>query len=992
MKKNYGKKTVLILLCSLIAANHYVEYGKRVKASETEQAAKYAETAQKSGIAMVRAAWKGENGIEIETGTETETETEPETETETEPEVETETESETGMETEPEVETETESETGMETEPETETESQTETETESETETETGPETETKEEPESGTEMETEAETKKEIDIVYQAKIIRIFHIAAKLPKEGRIYDGTDQIELSYEVEGLTPESGLELQCQARLAGTDVGEWPVEYQFRLEGKNSGQYELQIEQQTLSVAVLPRTLSVILPNGWKEYGKPAEMKNIHLSGEIAVTGFLTDEKGQEIIPKGFETPKIEVDHSVVGQWSDIYENDIQKVYKNALVMKYTEEGKPTGNATKYYVFSEDTKNGGYQRGNLIIAQSGAEEGIDYEIRGEEGAICRGTDGIFWVRQGSGLQVLPLENRGYTEGWNSGPLMQGGTAAFSLKKRNKEGRITADSLEGQIRFQVDGSVPPAAVEISGVQETENVCYGKGDVYIQIHVPEDGESGIERARYFMAASQEAIPEIVPENKEWWQDCTNGMQLQLAQQGSYVIYVETEDRTGNRAYTKSRQIVIDSEKPKIVIKGVEDNSANSGKVCLAVSSRDGSYRSGSLKVEISGANGSFVPAQTERKTTDQGEEIFFADFDHIKSADDIYTVTASAEDLAGNRSKVSKTFSVNRFGSVYDLSSETKAELQQYYHREPFPVSFLETNIDYVGSVQILCKREGILTELKEKTDYFSSYSGSETGWKQYTYTIPAENFQKEGNYEVMMISRDRAENSGDSQTQKKTVKFTIDRSAPECLVTGLEAYEIYQAERLWVCLEPRDNICLKEMKVYLDGKRAAEYSKTEIQNLGGVVKWQINAREQWQRLQVQVSDEAGNQMWSEEIPFYVTEKTDKRDIPPYEKVEKSARELEEARLSLDMRKKKTGKNEEQAAAAGFEQEINAENNTYSNEKKETQGTLLPAENICGVLRVFLDKKVVFVLAGGLSLIFAALSVSIRRFRRKR
>ena len=124
----------------------------------------------------------------------------------------------------------------------------------------------------------------------------------------------------------------------------------------------------------------------------------------------------------------------------------------------------------------------------------------------------------------------------------------------------------------------------------------------------------------------------------------------------------------------------------------------------------------------------------------------------------------------------------------------------------------------------------------------------------------------------------------------------------------------------------------------------------------------------------------------------MWSEEIPFYVTEKTDKRDIPPYEKVEKSARELEEARLSLDMRKKKTGKNEEQAAAAGFEQEINAENNTYSNEKKETQGTLLPAENICGVLRVFLDKKVVFVLAGGLSLIFAALSVSIRRFRRKR
>ena len=38
MKKYYGKKAVLILVLSLIVANNYVEYGKKVRASEPESA------------------------------------------------------------------------------------------------------------------------------------------------------------------------------------------------------------------------------------------------------------------------------------------------------------------------------------------------------------------------------------------------------------------------------------------------------------------------------------------------------------------------------------------------------------------------------------------------------------------------------------------------------------------------------------------------------------------------------------------------------------------------------------------------------------------------------------------------------------------------------------------------------------------------------------------------------------------------------------------
>lgn len=833
-----------------------------------------------------------------------------------------------------------------------------------------------------------------------------------KLPEQGRIYDGTDQIELNYEVEGLEPEAGWRLQYRAWLEGTDVGEWPVQYEFWLEKESSADfgdgaengeemYQLLVEDQSLTAAILPKTLSVTLPDGWKEYGKTAEMKNIHLSGRVSVTGFIQDEEGNEVIPEEFEPPKVAVDTAVVGQWSDIYEGEIQKVYQGALVMKRRKNGKLTGNPTPNYVFSEEEE--AYRKGNLVIAQSAIAEGVDYEIAGEPGAFCRNQDGMIWIRQGSGLTVSPVENRGYTEGWFSGPLSQSGTSSFCLKKRNNRGQVTADSLEGCVSFEVDGEVPAAAVEVLGVSETEGTCYGKENVSVRIRIPEDAGSGIKQARYFMAVSQEALPEQIPENQEWWQDCTGGAQISLTRTGTYIIYVETEDRTGNKAYAKSSTIVVDLEKPEIFIEGVEQNSANRGRVCLTIRCSDDYYRSGSLNVKITGANGSYVPVRKEIQSDHRGELFRFEDFAHEKNADDIYTVTALAEDLAGNRSEKAVTFSVNRFGSVYDLDTETKDMLRKFYHKRGFPVIFREINLDYVGAVQILCRREGSMTRLKENQDYFVSYSGTETGWKQYTYTIPAEFFVKEGSYEVMMISRDRAQNSGDSQSQRKAVRFAVDASAPECLITGVEPNQIYQGEARWICLEPRDNLCLKEMTVYQDGKKTAVYSKGEIQEQAGVIKWQVTEKEDWQRLEVRVVDEAGNESWTEELPFYLTSKEDREKILPYIKSEKTAKERDTEAQRLAALKRKQEKlgivgvlrskqkersvtDTENKAAAGLRQleawKDRIDGSGFPQQQEEYASGSLWYDRMCRVL---------FWLMGGLFLTAVFLTVGMRRLKRK-
>ena len=44
------------------------------------------------------------------------------------------------------------------------------------------------------------------------------------------------------------------------------------------------------------------------------------------------------------------------------------------------------------------------------------------------------------------------------------------------------------------------------------------------------------------------------------------------------------------------------------------------------------------------------------------------------------MQDADDLYTVKAEAFDLAGNISETNVTFSVNRFGSVYQLDEATE------------------------------------------------------------------------------------------------------------------------------------------------------------------------------------------------------------------------------------------------------------------------------------------------------------------------
>ena len=904
MRKHFEKKTVVVLILSLLLASRYVEYGKRVKASETEQ--------------KVQIEGEGEIMMQKERELHSETETEPETETESETEAETQTKSETELESEIEsgseatektTEADTEDVTEKSTEADTEELTEKSTEPDTEDVTEKSTEAETEDMIEKSTELDTEKETAEaETQTEPKKQIMRVSNIHVLGADNSKIYDGTDRIELGYDVEIVERREAEDLPqitYEAHLAGSDVGEWAVAFEFDLDDTGAEVYQLEVEETPLTARILPRELTVMIPDGWKTYGSAVKMENVHLLGKVQVSGFLRDENGNEIVPEGFEMPDIALNTSVIEPHSDIYEQGRQKIYQDALVLRKNKKGKLSGNPTDNYVFSQDAASGKYKTGSLVIAQSRAVLGSDYELGGKDGTFYRTEDGTLWVQRGASIEAYPLENSGYNQGAEMGDLQQRGTFSFSLKRRNKNGEITADSLEETVEFSVDGEVPEAVVSVENAREAGGIFYGSQGVSVIIRVPEDSESGMKNARYFVAASRDVFNSLNQNGEEWWQDCLSGTRLDLTQDGTYVVYVETEDHVGNKAWVRSSQIMVDSEAPGLSISGVENNSANGGAVRVAVACSDTCYRSGSLQVELNGANGGIAPALVRQEENDQGAEIIFEDFPYSKAFDDIYTLRAAAEDLAGNQTEEQITFSVNRFGSVYDLTDETRQALSQFYHREAFPVVFLETNIDDVGEVQILCRKDGSMRELAEGKDYTVRHSGGSNTWKRYSYTVSQQVFAQEGMYEVILLSTDRAKNSADSQTQEKAVSFAIDRTPPECFITGLEKERIYRAKEVWACLEPRDNGSLKEMKLYLDGQLAYSCDGEEIQRQGGIIKWKAEAKMSWQRLQVYVLDEAGNEFWTEELPCYITDK-EEVDIEPYVKTEKSARELEELKRS--------------------------------------------------------------------------------------
>ena len=354
-------------------------------------------------------------------------------------------------------------------------------------------------------------------------------------------------------------------------------------------------------------------------------------------------------------------------------------------------------------------------------------------------------------------------------------------------------------------------------------------------------------------------------------PETEEWVHK--NGMHstmLTFSEDADYSYVLNCTDLAGNKAeeFTQER-FVIDRTKPTIVFRNIEDKSANRGEVKPLIEYADLNFNAKGIVVKLKGVSHEEYEITGEITSDDKNKASFQAgDIAHEKGMDDIYTLTAEVTDLAGNVAEKSITFSVNRFGSVYTFSEETREFLDKYYMQEPEELTIYETNIDGLKSIGVMVGLNGETTKLRKGVDYTAEEMSTEKGWSVWEYNIKAKCFEDEGLYEVRVESVDDAGNRQDNSLKEKPIAFAIDRTPPSVVMTGIEDAQRYAETSREISVMLSDNIAIGSANVMINGKLAEEFKSVDIDANGGRILYSLKGTDEWQSVEIVAYDAAGNE----------------------------------------------------------------------------------------------------------------------------
>lgn len=359
------------------------------------------------------------------------------------------------------------------------------------------------------------------------------------------------------------------------------------------------------------------------------------------------------------------------------------------------------------------------------------------------------------------------------------------------------------------------------------------------------------------------------------------------NTASVPFTQDGNYTMHVEFTDLAGNKAEPQDvDEFMVDTTAPELEITGVEDMMAYNGDVAPVITYHDINYDDSSAGVVIVGVKN---PAG-ENLTGTRAEDAFGGSFtcdniEAVKENDDIYTVTGSVSDLAGNTTEVKVTFSVNRFGSTYMFADDTQALLDKYYTNAPQALHVIEINVDGQTMNRVTTSRNGEVTTLKENSDY--TVQESVPGWHQFDYTINATNFDTEGAYDVTLYSEDEAGNASSNRSIKENnaatsdmpITFVVDKTPPINVVTGVDNDEQYVAAERTIVVNYDDNVGMDSLTLSVNGEVVAQYDAQALQQAGGSVQYQAKAANHWQELKVVSVDVAGNVSSETTIRYLLT-----------------------------------------------------------------------------------------------------------------
>ena len=245
------------------------------------------------------------------------------------------------------------------------------------------------------------------------------------------------------------------------------------------------------------------------------------------------------------------------------------------------------------------------------------------------------------------------------------------------------------------------------------------------------------------------------------------------------FSEDGKQSLLINAEDLAGNQAVTKEKSFIIDTQKPKIRIQGINQGKSYAKPVKIQVDVKDQNLNPDKTHIYLNG-----------KKMTSS-----------VIKKDGYYTVDVETEDLAGNQNKMQRKFTINQKGiRIYFLQKNLKGTQVSIKNLKPgFHIESLEP-------VQV--------------TGFFVNGQKTEYQWRENDVYIK-DPITENGKCSISLSVKDSV---GNEKTSAE-VQFFYDTQKPVIKVEGLNSKsECEYGKEIKIFLENQKD---QWKKVILDGR---------------------------------------------------------------------------------------------------------------------------------------------------------------------
>lgn len=357
-------------------------------------------------------------------------------------------------------------------------------------------------------------------------------------------------------------------------------------------------------------------------------------------------------------------------------------------------------------------------------------------------------------------------------------------------------------------------------------------------------------------------------------------WDAAGNGVyqcRISFSEDGKYALKISGADPAGNAMRQEGKNgsgsasftWVVDTKSPDIEIAGVE-NAKHYGQMPeITIRMEDENPDFDKFTWNLSGSE----TDQTVCTAVRQQGEIRLS-FPQIPE-DDTYQLQVESSDLAGNYRQKMVSFTLNTKGSSYQIKGLGE---KTTFTAGP-KLEIIECNQSPITEYRVVYVWEGVVRLLREEEEY--QVEKTEGAEYRNRYIFSEELFQKEGYYNLIVISRDAAGNTASTQKNAYAyvpVRFSVDKTPPVILIEEMQK-NAKKPGKTELRMQIMENQTLKDLHILANEKEIVpgDDGSIVLDTEGG------NAV-----LQIEAEDAAGNKIYMEKRFGQAEEETAETKTP--------------------------------------------------------------------------------------------------------